>query len=165
MLVPIRGEAVTYGILGMNIDITERKQAERAVQGSHAELERRVAERRAELAQANEELAIFRRFAEASGEGFGMADLDGRIAYVNPTLARLFGEEQPADVIGQSVFKYYPQEYAQKRRTNWFPPCCARRTLAHRTDGPAAPRETHPDFAEHVPDSGRRAETPFGRRW
>jgi PAS domain S-box-containing protein len=107
--------------IGMIEDITERKQAEEALRKAHDELEQRVHERTAELAKADEDLAIFRRFAEASGEGLGMSDFDGRIAYVNPTLCRLFGGEKPEDVIGQKVFTYYQKEYVQKRQDELIP--------------------------------------------
>jgi PAS domain S-box-containing protein len=56
----------------------------------------------------------FLRFAEASGRGFGMADLEGCITYVNPMLSRLLGEEKPEDTIGKRVSTYYPEEYKQK---------------------------------------------------
>ena len=46
----------------------------------------------AERAKADEELALLRRFAESSGQGLAMADLAGRMVYVNPELCRLLGE-------------------------------------------------------------------------
>ena len=108
-------------VIGMIEDITEQKQAETALQQAHDELERRVRERTAALTRANEELAVFRRFAEASGEGFGMSDLDGRIVYVNSTLCRLFGETTPQDVIGQQVSAYHPEEYVSQRNKEMLP--------------------------------------------
>lgn len=44
------------GLVGVTLDITERKQAERALKAAHDELEKRVERRTAELAKANEEL-------------------------------------------------------------------------------------------------------------
>ena len=123
-----QGAVVAVAVLAM--DRTEQKRAEEALRKAHDELEQRVQERTAELAKANEDLAVFRRFAEAAGEGFGMADLDGRIAYVNPALCRLFGEEKPDDVIGQRVFTYYQKEYVQKRQNELIPTLLPRRTLA-----------------------------------
>jgi PAS domain S-box-containing protein len=73
------------------IDITERKQAE-------------------------EQVAVFQKLAEASGQGFGMADLDGTIVYVNPTLCRLLGEEKSEDVIGKKFFSYYSEEIQNRLR-------------------------------------------------
>ena len=70
----------------------------------------RVEERTAELTKANEELAIFRKFAEASGQGFSMADLDGHLIYLNPALCRMLGEERPEDRIGQHLSICYSEE-------------------------------------------------------
>ena len=71
--------------------------------------------------KANEQLAIFRRFAEASEQGFGIADLNGRITYVNPTLCRLMGEERPEDVIGKHFFDYVAKESQQHIRAEYIP--------------------------------------------
>ena len=78
-LIPLRDEAGQItSVMGVCHNITDRKRAEEALQKAHDELEGGSNERTAELTHANEELAIFRRFADASSQGFSMADLDGR---------------------------------------------------------------------------------------
>jgi PAS domain S-box-containing protein len=56
------------------------------------------------------ELAMFRRFAEASSQGFSMADLDGRLLYLNPALSRMLEEDEPEQRIGQHLSLYYSEE-------------------------------------------------------
>ena len=72
-------------------------------------------------AQTNDELALFRKFFDASPVGFGMSDLDGRIAYGNQALCRLFGAERPEDAIGTSIFSHYDSDYAKMRRSEVIP--------------------------------------------
>ena len=116
------------GCIGFAHDVTEQARAESALQKAHDELEQRVAARTAELTAANEqlkrakeELTIFHRFAEAAGQGFGMGDLDGRIAYVNPAMCRLVGEEKPEDMIGKRFWAYYPEGWAERRAKEVLP--------------------------------------------
>jgi PAS domain S-box-containing protein len=110
-LLPLRDEAGQItAVMGVCHNITDRKRAEAALRAAHDELETRVQNRTAELTRANEELTIFRKFADAAGQGFSMADLDGRLMYLNPTLCRILGEQRPEDRIGQHLSIYYSDE-------------------------------------------------------
>ncbi len=64
-----------------------------------------------DLITTQEQLRIFRLFAEESGVGFGMANLDGKITYVNSTLCRLAGFNKPNDLIGKSIYETYLKKY------------------------------------------------------
>ncbi len=86
-LVPVNDDEgrIEY-IIVVSMDTTERKKAE-------------------------EKLAIFKRFAEASGQGLGMSDLKGEIIYCNKALCEVFlGERSLEDAIGKNVSVYYEAE-------------------------------------------------------
>ncbi len=100
----------TIGWFGCVTDIDDQKQAEEALKKAHDELEQKVEERTVELTKANEELAIFRKFAETSGQGFSMADLDGHLLYLNPALCRMLGEERQEGWVGQHLSICYSEE-------------------------------------------------------
>lgn len=74
-----------------------------------------------ERMRTEEELTIFRRFVEAATQGFGMANLDGYIVYVNPFLAQLYGAQCPEEVIGNHVSTYYPADYMVRREREIIP--------------------------------------------
>ncbi len=82
---PDRGERVFTFVR----DITERKKGERRIE-------------------------MFRKFAENAGQGFGMADMEKNVIYVNPTLASMFGEKRPEDCSGKKLSDYYPPGYYQR---------------------------------------------------
>lgn len=97
----IQGQIV--GFVCIVSDITEQRRYQEALQRAHDELEANVARRTSDLLRANEQLAIFQKFAEASEQGFGIADLDGNVTYVNPAMCRMMGGKEPRDLIGRHV--------------------------------------------------------------
>jgi PAS domain S-box-containing protein len=117
--IPIRDEQGRItSVMGVCRNITDRKQAEEALKNAHDELEQQVAKRTADLTKANEDLSVFRTLAEASGQGFGIADLDGRITYANMALHRLIGHGDP---LGQSIFSQVPEDHRRQLQEEGLP--------------------------------------------
>ena len=75
-------------LFGIMFDITEQKKAE-------------------------EEIAIFKQFMDASGEGMSMATLDRNIIYMNPSLKK-FLEIPEQSIVEKDFFNYYPAELQQR---------------------------------------------------
>ncbi len=63
------------------------------------------------LIASNENLSIFKGFAEASGQGLVMADLDSKIVYLNSAMCRMLDESDPARMIGRDLTGYYSDDF------------------------------------------------------
>lgn len=66
-----------------------------------------------DLLEANENLIIFKNFAEASGQGLGIANLNGFIIYANSALSRIMGFYRQDEAPGKNLFHFYPDELNQ----------------------------------------------------
>jgi PAS domain S-box-containing protein len=127
-----RGQAVwdrtgrPVRMVGSLSDVTEQKNAEEAIRQAHAELERRVDERTAELAQANRSLqdevaerksveeAVheselrYKLLTEATFDGIAIHD-QGVLLDVNAGLERMFGYG-PGELMGRSLLDLVADE-------------------------------------------------------
>lgn len=74
-----------------------------------------------ERKQAEEQIQIFRRFVDASGQGFGIATLEGTLTYVNSTICRMLGAAKAGDIEGTSIFRYYLPEVAARLKNEIIP--------------------------------------------
>ena len=84
-------------VLYLSRDITERRKSDRDLRRSHDELERKVQERTAQLAQANDVLRtekdLFRVTLASIGDAVITTDATARITYLNTVAERLTGWE------------------------------------------------------------------------
>ncbi|TDI37617.1 MAG: PAS domain S-box protein [Acidobacteria bacterium] len=124
-------DGILVGISAVVQDVTEHKQAERALWAVHEQLETRVQERTRELQEANAALitevaqrrraeALFKGLLEAAPDAMIMSDKKGKIALVNAQTERLLGYARE-ELIGRSVETLLPGLFRKRH-------------LVHRTD-------------------------------
>ncbi len=96
--VPLRdAEGAITGWIGSNTDITERKTAEKKLRDAHEQLEQRVAERTAQLAESNE---FMRALLDNIQDGIVACNAQGVLTLFNAATRRFHGRPQehiPAD--------------------------------------------------------------------
>ena len=123
VLSPITDQGQIRGILGVNIDITDRRRAEEELQKAHDELERRVEERTAQLVEANKKLMgeigerrqveeelrrseeRYRAIVDTQTELICRFQPDGTLTFVNDTICRSVGKNKE-ELIGESFYPY-----------------------------------------------------------
>jgi PAS domain S-box-containing protein len=99
------------GLVGIGRDITERKEAEEALRQAHNELEKRVAERTAELSQ---ERRLLRTLIDNLPDGIYAKDTAGRKIMANPADLKVLGCKTEAEAIGKSDFDFFPKDLAEQ---------------------------------------------------
>ncbi len=112
---------MTRHLMDANVRLARRKGELEVAAVAEEEAHRSLQLQTFALRRSEEQLAEFRRFAEASGQGLGMADLDQQMTYVNPTLCRIIGEEHLEDVLGTTLLDYYPEELRAKLESEVIP--------------------------------------------
>jgi PAS domain S-box-containing protein len=111
VIVPISDGTELYGILGVNIDITERKRAEEALQKAHDELEQRVKERTAELTKANDELRLI---YDQMADGIVVVDVETtKPVRANAALCRMLGYSEE-EIRTVTALQVHPPEAMPK---------------------------------------------------
>ncbi len=110
-------EAGGGGYFAFVRDITERRKTDEQLRQLHAELERKVGERTAELQASNERLAESQRrqraLLDAIPDVAWLKDREGRLIAVNRAYANGCGIE-PANLIGRTDLEVWPRELAEK---------------------------------------------------
>ncbi|MBD2070125.1 PAS domain S-box protein [Leptolyngbya sp. FACHB-671] len=95
-------------VLAVTRDVTERKQAEAAVKQLNAELERRVAERTAELQRTSNLLNNFFNAASSAAIGLCIHDQGLRFIQINEALAAIDGHSVEAH-LGKTATELLPE--------------------------------------------------------
>jgi len=129
--IPFQNSKGEWLVAEVNVDISERKRAEEALRKAHDELEIRVQQRTAELADANEALQVeiaeqkrseealriseerYRTILDNIEDGYYEVDLAGNFTSFNDPICRLLGYSKD-ELTGMNDRQYTDQENAQK---------------------------------------------------
>src|SRR6185503_5181249 len=127
------------GALAKSFNEMAERVAERdaALRSEKATLERRVAERTAELAR-------FASIAEATGDFFGFADMEERIQYINPAGRRMIGLSPDEPLAGLTIRDVHPPAAYEDLHHVKFPiglrdGACSGETVLRHRDGREIP--------------------------
>ena len=110
--IPLRDKnGKVVGLMGINRDITEIKRAEEDMLRAHDKLEKRVAERTAELSR---ERLVLRTLVDNLPDGIYAKDTAGRKILANPADLKTLRCKTEAEAIGKSDFDFFPKDIAEK---------------------------------------------------
>jgi PAS domain S-box-containing protein len=114
--VPLRDKnGKVVGLIGINRDITDRKQAEEDLRRAHDELEKRVAERTVEISH---ERLMLRILIDNLPDLIFIKDAQSRFAIVNMACAQQLGASRPEDVLGKSDADFVAADLAAQYRAD-----------------------------------------------
>ena len=109
---PLRDQdGKVVGLVGIGRNITGQKQAEEALRQSRDELEKRVAERTAQLSQ---ERLLLRTLIDNLPDCIYAKDTAGRKMMANPADLKNLHCQTEAEAIGKSDFDLFPKEIAEQ---------------------------------------------------
>jgi PAS domain S-box-containing protein len=105
-------DSINEKIEALGREIEVRKRAEQNLRKLNAELEQRVKERTAEITRQK---YILDSFLANVPDFIYFKDRDSRFIRSNQAHARLFGKQDPTELVGKSDFDFYPTEQVQPR--------------------------------------------------
>jgi len=114
--VPLRDkQGAVVGLMGINRDITDRKQAEEGLCRAKEELEKRVAERTVEISK---ERLMLRTLIDNLPDIVFIKDAQSRFTMLNMACAQQLGASRPEDVLGKSDADFVTAELAAQYRAD-----------------------------------------------